>query len=245
VQPASCTTPTSATRFASWNTHRTEPASAGRSAHKPPRQSELPLHVQRKRYRHPRRGSQEHRASAVDSWPPRSLDRHATARLHVSLAAMQPALPQLRRRDQAHVHPPALLSAQPGAAIGATEPARRQNRGSRPEPLLRKAPAIAGMSASEFRLAVSGSQARGSHQDRTRTSEAPIRAPPPIRPARYGRAGAREQRGSSAGEAFAIAGRRAGPPPRPSGGGQGVGGGRIRLGVHVASLTAALRPSLG
>ena len=74
----------------------------------------------------------------------------------------------------------------------------------------------AGPRASGARVIASCSQARASRRARTRTSEAPRQAPPPIQPAPRGRAGIREQRDSSAGAAFAIAGRRAGPPPRPS-----------------------------
>jgi hypothetical protein len=116
-----------------------------------------------------------------------------------------------------------------GAIRDADRPAPRQNRGSGPEPWLRKAPAIAGRSASEFRLAVSGSQARCSHQDRTRTSEAPIRVPPPIRPARYGRAGARERRDSSAGEATRSRVVEQVLVRDPAERGQAIRGGRIRL----------------
>ena len=104
MQPASCTTPTAATRYASWNTHRTQPASAGRSSHKPPRQSELSPRPTKPVSAPAPATSGASRVGSRPRGPPRSLDRHATARLHVSLAAMQPARPQHRRRDQAHMH---------------------------------------------------------------------------------------------------------------------------------------------
>ena len=76
------------------------------------------LHVQRNRYRY----QLYLRSMALRQstrGPPRSPNRHTTARLHVSLAAMQHPLPQHRRRDQAHVHAGAQGRA-PRAAIEAS-----------------------------------------------------------------------------------------------------------------------------